>query len=289
LGAGSKAGLVPLHVWLPLAHPAAPSHVSASMSGVMTKVAIYGFIGSPFNSTARPHHPARTALRAAEHCFGHRLMMDRIVPGGVTADLRPDGHAAITGLVATIRRHFPALVELYDRTASRQNCTVSTGILRPELALQYGAGGFIGRASARAFDARKLPGYAPYPDLTFEVAVRQAGDVDARVWVRIEEVQQSLSLIEQILQGDHEGALRIETPAHIAGDGCEGLALVEGFRGDILSWVRLAPNGRLARCHLRDPSWLQWSLLEAAIEGNIVADFPLCKKSFNCSYSGHDL
>jgi Ni,Fe-hydrogenase III large subunit len=68
----------------------------------------------------------------------------------------------------------------------------------------------------------------------------------------------------------------------------EGMALVEGFRGDILAWLRIA-NGRIERCHLRDPSWFQWPLLEAAIDNNIVADFPLCNKSFNCSYSGHDL
>ena len=52
---------------------------------------------------------------------------------------------------------------------------------------------------------------------------------------------------------------------------------------------RIASDGTMAHCHLRDPSWFQWPLLEAAIEGNIVADFPLCNKSFNCSYSGHDL
>ena len=69
----------------------------------------------------------------------------------------------------------------------------------------------------------------------------------------------------------------------------EGLAFAESFRGDILAWVRIAPDGRVAHCHLRDPSWFQWPLLEAAIEGNIVADFPLCNKSFNCSYSGHDI
>src|SRR5690606_19467823 len=69
----------------------------------------------------------------------------------------------------------------------------------------------------------------------------------------------------------------------------EGVALVEGFRGDVLVWVALDADGTVARCHLRDPSWFQWPLLEAAIEGNIVADFPLCNKSFNCSYSGHDL
>jgi len=70
---------------------------------------------------------------------------------------------------------------------------------------------------------------------------------------------------------------------------CEGVALVEAFRGDVLVWLRLDATGRIDRCHLRDASWFQWPLLEAVIEGNIVADFPLCNKSFNCSYSGHDL
>jgi Ni,Fe-hydrogenase III large subunit len=69
----------------------------------------------------------------------------------------------------------------------------------------------------------------------------------------------------------------------------EGMALVEGFRGDVLVWLRTGLDGNIERCHLRDPSWFQWPVLEAAIEGNIVADFPLCNKSFNCSYSGHDL
>ena len=69
----------------------------------------------------------------------------------------------------------------------------------------------------------------------------------------------------------------------------EGLGLVEAFRGDVLVLFRLGADGRIERCHLRDPSWFQWPLLEACVEGNIVADFPLCNKSFNCSYSGHDL
>jgi len=111
------------------------------------------------------------------------------------------------------------------------------------------------------------------------------GDVNARVWVRIHEVEQSLDIIEQILDDLPVGVLRHDINA---GSG-EGMALVEGFRGDLLVWLRLDSTGRVERCHLRDPSWFQWPLLEAAIEGNIVADFPLCNKSFNCSYSGHDL
>lgn len=224
-------------------------------------------------------------LRASDACFGHRLMRDRIVPGGVIGDLGRDGAAALGALVAELRRRFPALVELYDNTASLQDRTVGTGVLKPELAALFGAGGFVGRASGRGFDARKRPGYAPYDRLRFEVPVLDAGDVNARVWIRIREVEQSLALIEQILDSLPNGP----TLSDVAPSAGEGIALVEGFRGDVLVWLRLDEDGRIRRCHLRDPSWFQWPLLEAAIEGNIVADFPLCNKSFNCSYSGHDL
>jgi Ni,Fe-hydrogenase III large subunit/Ni,Fe-hydrogenase III component G len=227
-------------------------------------------------------------LRASHACFGHRLMMDRVVPGGVAADLDRDGIAALRTLMRNIRRRFPELIELYDNTASLQNRTVTTGILSAELARRFGAGGFVGRASGRTFDARKSPGYAPYAALVFDVPHREAGDVDARVWVRIEEVGQSLALLEQILDRLPDGPIMVGADGG-GGEGAEGMALVEGFRGEVLAWVRLGPGGTIARCHLRDPSWLQWPLLEAAIEGNIVADFPLCNKSFNCSYSGHDL
>jgi Ni,Fe-hydrogenase III large subunit len=192
--------------------------------------------------------------------------------------------------VAAVSKAFPALVELYDNTASLQDRTVGAGILAPALARQFGCGGYIGRASARAFDVRLHLPYAPYEFLfyNYDVPVLTEGDVNARVWIRIREVEQSLALIELILAHmPVEGATRIEVSA--TGEDGEGLALVEGFRGDILVWARVGADGTIERCHLRDPSWFQWPLLEAAIEGNIVADFPLCNKSFNCSYSGHDL
>ena len=226
------------------------------------------------------------ALRAADTCFGHRLMMDRVVPGGVAVDLRPNGATLIRDTLQHIRQRFPQLVELYDNTASLQDRTVGTGVVPPELARQFAAPGYIGRASGRHFDARKTPGYAPYDELDFVVPVLTAGDVNARVWIRIREIEQSLELIEQLLARLPDGPI-----ATVLGDdssGGEGLGLVEGFRGDVLVWVRL-DGVRVERCHLRDPSWFQWPLLEAAIEDNIVADFPLCNKSFNCSYSGHDV
>ena len=224
-------------------------------------------------------------LRAAAACFGHRLMMDRVVPGGVAADLAPGGADIVRQCLRDIAVKFPRLIELYDNTASLQDRTVATGIVTAELAREFGAPGYVGRASGRGFDARKTPGYAPYDELEFTVPVLTAGDVNARIWIRIREVEQSLALIEQILARLPDGPLAVAAAA--ATDG-EGLGLSESFRGDVLVWVRIE-GARVARCHLRDPSWFQWPLLEAAIEGNIVADFPLCNKSFNCSYSGHDL
>jgi Ni,Fe-hydrogenase III large subunit len=224
-------------------------------------------------------------LRASDSCFGHRLMRDCIVPGGASVDLEASGIAVLHALLKELRDKFPAIVEVYDNTASLQDRTVGTGILKPELARQFAAGGYVGRASGRKFDARQAFAYPPYDVLRFEVPVLEQGDVNARVWIRIREIEQSLSLVEQILAQLPDGPIWAETPRRSG----EAMSIVEGFRGDILIWLRLDDAGRVARCHLRDPSWFQWPLLEAAIEGNIVADFPICNKSFNCSYSGHDL
>ncbi len=253
----------------------------------------FGDIGAICNDASFAMMHAQTGilrervLRAADAGFGHRLMMDLIVPGGVARDIAVDGITQIKELLAEVRRAFPRLVELYDNTASLQDRTVTTGIVKPDYVRQWGAGGYVGRASGHAFDARRNIGYAPYDKLSFEVPVREDGDVNARVWIRIREVEQSLALIDQILDALPDGKIHAAVTPN--GKTCEGLGLVEAFRGDVLVWLRLDGNGQVERCHMRDASWFQWPLLETAIEGNIVADFPLCNKSFNCSYSGHDL
>ncbi len=273
--------------------PPRAAYLRALMAELERLANHFGDIGAICNDASFAMMHAQCAilrercLRAAEACFGHRLMMDAIVPGGVARDIAAAGLAQARELLTEVRRVFPRLIELYDNTASLQDRTVTTGIVKPEFVRQFGAGGYVGRASGRAFDARKIPGYAPYDDLKFDVPVLDVGDVNARVWIRIREVEQSLSLIDQILDALPSGKLTvaIKSKAMI----CEGFGLAEAFRGDVLVWLRLDGKGRVERCHLRDASWFQWPLLEAAIEGNIVADFPLCNKSFNCSYSGHDL
>ncbi len=270
--------------------PARARYVRALMAELERLANHLGDIGAICNDAAFALMQAHCAvlreevLRAAARSFGHRLMMDRVVPGGVAADLHADGPNVIRALLQDIRLRFPRLVELYDNTASLQDRTAAAGVVSVDLVRRFAASGYIGRASGRGFDARKTPGYAPYDRLDFTVPVLTEGDVDARIWIRVREVEQSLQLIEQILATLPGGPV---ATALEGGDG-EGLGLAEGFRGDVLAWVRL-DGLSVVRCHLRDPSWFQWPLLESAVEGNIVADFPLCNKSFNCSYSGHDL
>ncbi len=281
---------------LGIAAPERSVHLRALMAELERLANHFGDIGGICNdasfSLLHAHMGAlrEHVLRASAACFGHRLMMDSIVPGGVAADMADGGNERIRALIALIRGSFPELVSLYDNTASLQDRTGTTGVLDPALARQYGAGGYIGRASGRSFDARRRPGYAPYTELAFDIPGREDGDVDARVWIRIDEVWQSIAILEQVLDRMSEGVLRADmTAIGRARTDREGIALVEGFRGDVFVWVRLTRDGRVAAAHLRDPSWFQWPLLEAAIEGNIVADFPICNKSFNCSYSGVDM
>jgi Ni,Fe-hydrogenase III large subunit len=225
-------------------------------------------------------------LAACDRAFGHRLMMDLIAPGGITRDLDAAGARAILGVLDQIAPRFAEIVDYYDETPSLQDRTCTTGIVSAELAARWGAGGHVGRASGRDFDARRDLAYPPYAGVTFKVPVLTAGDVDARVRVRIAEVETSFTLLRSWLSDLPDGPVLARVVP--AAETLEGVGVTEAFRGDLLVWLRIA-GGRVARCHVRDASVFQWPLLEAAIEHNIVADFPLCNKSFNCSYSGHDL
>ena len=166
-------------------------------------------------------------LRVADKCFGHRLMMDQVVPGGVRTDLHEDATELVAALLREARSRFPELVELYDNTASLQDRTVGTGILSAALARQFGCGGYVGRASGRGFDARRSAGYPPYDVLQFDVPVLEGGDVDSRIWIRIREVEQSMALIDQILQRLPPGPIAAAPAAFAAAGRHEGVALVE--------------------------------------------------------------
>jgi Ni,Fe-hydrogenase III large subunit/Ni,Fe-hydrogenase III component G len=226
-------------------------------------------------------------LRASHEAFGHRLMMDRVVPGGVAVDLD-------AALRDRLRRHCDALEPevralegIYESHAGLQDRFATTGIVRHELALQLGLTGLAGRASGQALDLRCDQPWAPYDALQARRAGQAGGDVAARVAVRFQETLESLRLIRALCDGLPAGMACVPPPAPTGP--ALGAGWVEGWRGEVLVALELGEEGAIRRCHCHDPSWQNWPVLEHAVIGNIVPDFPLINKSFNLSYSGHDL
>jgi Ni,Fe-hydrogenase III large subunit len=226
-------------------------------------------------------------LRATQDALGARYLMSAIVPGGTRLDLTT---ASAQGLAASVRKlatEALTLRSIYDEHEGVRDRFTGAGAVAPELAARLGLTGLAGRASGQAFDLRIDLPCEPYTELAPAKSGRNEGDVAARVAVRFDELQESCRLVERILEalppGPHFESVRI--PA----DGAFGVGLIEGWRGPVFVALEAGAAGAIRRCHPHDPSRQNWPVLEHAIIGNIVPDFPLINKSFNLSYSGHDL
>jgi Ni,Fe-hydrogenase III large subunit len=226
-------------------------------------------------------------LRATAGALGARYLLDFIVPGGVAADLGASGAQTLGERIAALAPEVQRLRAIYDDHSGVRDRFAGTGRVQPELALQLGLTGLAGRASGQAFDLRVDLPVAPYDVLGVRCAGSLEGDVAARVAVRFDEVIESCRLLQEILarlpQGPHVAGV-VAPPA-----GAFAAGIVEGWRGPVLVGLEAGPAGSIRRCHPHDPSWHNWPVLEHAVIDNIVPDFPLINKSFNLSYSGHDL
>lgn len=226
-------------------------------------------------------------LRATGRALGQRYLLDFVVPGGTNADLSDDGAAMLNQAARTLDPEVRRLREIYEEHAGVRDRFLATGTVAPELAARLGLIGLAGRASAQAFDLRVDLPCEPYDSLAVTKCVRDAGDVLARVTVRFDELLASLRLIETILRGLPAGDHAAVVHPPMAGSSAVGL--IEGWRGPVAVALEAGPDGGIRRCHPHDPSWNNWPVLEHAVIGNIVPDFPLINKSFNLSYSGQDL
>ena len=226
-------------------------------------------------------------LRLSMQAFGHRLMMDCVVPGGVNGDVDRPLQERMRQQCDTIESELRVMRAVYDEHAGLQDRFLGTGRVTPQLAAQLGLTGLAGRASGQAADLRCDHAWPPYDQHGVKLASHRDGDVAARVSVRFDEAIESLRLIRALCDGLPNGALR--TPITLPTHDAIGAGWVEGWRGEILVALELGVDGRIRRCHAHDPSWQNWPALEHAVIGNIVPDFPLINKSFNLSYAGHDL
>ncbi|NMM39089.1 MAG: Ni,Fe-hydrogenase III large subunit [Glaciimonas sp.] len=226
-------------------------------------------------------------VRLNDRLFGHRFMMDCIVPGGAAVDLDASGIDLMMAQCAHIEVEVSTLRSIYEGHAGLQDRFITAGRVLPKLAAELGLCGLAGRASAQAWDVRADQPISPYTQLNVRMATHNNGDVAARVIVRFDEIFESIRLLRQIAHQLPQGP----TMTALAKPTTEGLGVgwVEGWRGPILVAIENDAQGKILRCHCHDPSWQNWPVLQHAIMGNIVPDFPLINKSFNLSYSGHDL
>ncbi len=226
-------------------------------------------------------------LRGNATVFGHRLLMDQIVPGGVVCDLSEESCMLIKNDIAKLRAELEEVILALDLNTSLEDRLYTAGFLSEGTATAFGTLGYVGRASGQNFDVRRDAPYAPYDQVTLKVALETQGDIASRFWVRYKEVRTALRLIENFIGQLRVGDIRSkwQTPT----EGSEGLGIVEGWRGEIISHIRFGADNKIARFYPRDPSQLNWPALEKLVMNNIVPDFPVCNKSLNGSYSGNDL
>lgn len=225
--------------------------------------------------------------RLSAQACGHRFMMDRIIPGGVSMDLAANQIAAMRQQAEALLVELTKLMAIVNDCTSVEDRLETAGVLSMELAKSLGCVGYVGRASGLSFDVRRDAAYAPYDRYSIKVPLYRYGDVAARVKVRAEEILASCELLQQLLTDLPGGELA--TPWPVPAADAAGVGIIDGWRGEIVTYVRFGANGKLERFFPRDPSWLTWPALEKLIRDNIVPDFPVCNKSVNGSYSGQDL
>jgi Ni,Fe-hydrogenase III large subunit/Ni,Fe-hydrogenase III component G len=226
-------------------------------------------------------------LRELHNALGQRYLFDFVVPGGVSRDSGHDRFVKLMGCAGMLAREAAVIRTIYDEHSGVRDRFAGAGTVTADLAKRLGLIGLAGRASGQDCDLRIDLPCDPYGELAARKWVREEGDVAARVAVRFDELLESLRLVTNIAKHLPTGDPRVGVA--VPPTGSAGIGLVEGWRGPVMVALSAGADGYIARCHPHDPSWQNWPVLEHAVIGNIVPDFPLINKSFNLSYSGHDL
>jgi Ni,Fe-hydrogenase III large subunit len=220
-------------------------------------------------------------LRASEAAFGHRLLMDCVVPGGVAVDITPNGAQVLLRAMGGIATELPILRRLFEGAAVSARLT-GTGVARWLDVLNLSVGGVAGRACGRCHDARRFdPIYAA---LRHAPAVDSGCDAAARSRIRLGEIGDSLRLIGALLKLMPDGPLTVALPMHSG----EGIGCAESIHGDVWHWLRL-DHGQIAAAFPRDPGWALWPLAEEILTGAPAEDVALTRCSLGLPVSGVDL
>lgn len=229
------------------------------------------------------------ALALGQLLTGNRRQRWYIRPGGVARDLSPTRREAFATQLAELSHRLDDYLPLVLDNPSVVDRMEGTGRLAPQLARDFGLVGPAARASGSDYDARTAFAHGQYPGAAPAPARRDSGDVLARTQVRVDEIHTSLQVLAGVLESLPDGDLGIDCDALSPAPDAVGVGVVEAWRGELIHWVTTDAAGGVSRYALKDPSLSNWTGLAIAVRGNLVADFPVCNKSFNLSYSGNDL
>ena len=256
---------------------------------ICNHVADIGAIATDVGFVIANAHASRlkeTLVTVNEQLTGNRLLRGMICVGGVRREWDLAQLDMLRREVDAFTGEFQDLVTMIGSSESTRDRLEQTGVLRPEKARDLGIVGVAGRASGVDLDVRRDHAYGAYGRYSFRVPVYQVGDVWHRMQVRIDEVNESIGIIRNAADQSLHGEFCARVPP-IPPNRC-ALSAVEGWRGEIIHWIRTGPDNHLERCKIKDPSLNNWPALVEAVQGNIIADFPVINKSFNLSYSGTD-
>jgi Ni,Fe-hydrogenase III large subunit/Ni,Fe-hydrogenase III component G len=227
-------------------------------------------------------------MQLNDRLTGSRFLRGVNCVGGVTLEVTAQQLTEVITELDMLEQDFTAIEKILFANASLTERLENTGILSERIAWDHATVGVVARASGIDRDTRRDRPFAAYERLQPKVVLYRYGDVRARMRARLDEVHESIRLIREIRQLMPEGPLTgpaIRQPA----PGEWAISAVEGWRGEILYVVMAGEQGRIHRCKVRDPSFVNWPAIQWAALGNIVPDFPLINKSFNLSYAGNDL
>jgi Ni,Fe-hydrogenase III large subunit len=219
-------------------------------------------------------------VRLQARLFGTRLLRGTVALGGVKHDLSPQGRADLHAFLRTLEREFDDLISMLIDSGTFTDRVDATGILTRQAARDLGIVGMAARASGIDGDLRRDLPHDAYDGVRFEVPVEEGGDVRARLMVRAREVEQSLSILHQVVDIIPETPLVAPLPDTLPAE-TSALGWAEAWRGPCTHWVATDERGGLTRVKVTDPSFLNWPGLVHAVPNNIIPDFPVINKSFN--------
>jgi Ni,Fe-hydrogenase III large subunit len=218
---------------------------------------------------------------------GSRFGRGWIIPGGVRFDLDPPQIQKAHHVLREVLSKFSDIEALFFNSASALARMEETGTVTTEHARAAGLVGLAARASGVGRDARTDFPYGIYRYSSIPSPTMESGDVYARTKLRALEIHNSIQFIFEQL--DHLPTPKPKSPAKELAKNMFTIALTEGHRGEIAHVLLTGADGQLAQVKIKDPSFHNWQGLALAVRENGISDFPLCNKSFDLSYAGHDL